>query len=185
MAKKPIPTPAELRQLLRYEPETGKLFWRERSANFFKSATRSLDGVAAHWNRRWAGREALTSADETGHLSGRVLGKGCYAHRVAWAIYYGEWPTDDIDHINQDPADNRIANLRDVARGDNQRNQRLRKTNKFGAHSVEQVGPSKWRARIKVGEKTICLGRFDRLEDAVSARKAAEAEYGYHPNHGT
>lgn len=184
MANKPLPTPAELRQLLRYEPETGKLFWLERPPHFFKSGARSVIGVAAHWNRRWAGKEALTSVDSTGHLSGNLLGKGCYAHRAAWALYYGEWPTGDIDHINQNPADNRIANLRNVARADNQRNQRLRKSNKCGAHSVEKVGPSKWRARIKVGEKTIYLGRFNRLEDAVAARKAAEAKYGYHPNHG-
>ena len=39
-------------------------------------------------------------------------------------------------------------------------------------------------AYITVDSHMKILGRFKSLEDAVAARKAAEAKYDYHPNHG-
>ena len=37
------------------------------------------------------------------------------AHTLVWALYYGHWPRQTIDHINLKKGDNRIANLRDVS----------------------------------------------------------------------
>lgn len=47
------------------------------------------------------------------------LGKKFLAHRLAWLLYYGDWPTGNIDHINRDRSDNRIENLRDVSQSVN------------------------------------------------------------------
>ena len=47
-----------------------------------------------------------------------------YAHRLAWLHFYGEWPADQIDHINGIRDDNRIVNLRDVSQQVNAQNQR-------------------------------------------------------------
>lgn len=185
MAAKTLPTPQYLRQLLRYEPESGKLFWRERPADLFKpDGYRTPEGCAANWNSRWAGKEAFTATNGPGHLHGRIDYKAYLAHRVVWAIHYGEAPKHEIDHINHNPADNRIENLRDVSHAENQRNHPLRKRNKSGTHGVAQLKCGKWYSRIKNGGKLIHLGYFDRLEDAVAARKAAEARLGYHANHG-
>ena len=186
MATKPLPTPQYLRQLLRYEPETGKLFWRERPANLFKpDGYRTPEGCAANWNSRWAGKEAFTANIGTGHLHGRIDYKAHLAHRVAWALHYGEWPKGEIDHINHDPADNRVENLRDVTHSENLKNQSLRRNNRSGVTGVklrQEGGP--WIANIKHAGKLIYLGKFDRFEDAVAARKEAEGRYGYHANHG-
>lgn len=186
MASKALPTPEELRQLLRYEPETGKLFWRERPASMFKATSyRTAEGCAANWNSRWAGKEALTAPLATGHLMGRIFRGPYYAHRVAWAIYYGEWPKGDVDHINHDPADNRITNLRDVSHAENQRNVSLRRNSRSGITGVVALPDGRWLAQIKHGGKMVQLGRFTCLNSAAAARRAAEARYGYHPNHGT
>lgn len=183
MAKKPNPTPDLLRQLLRYEPETGKLYWRERPSSLFQNLYRSAEGCAANWNSRWAGREALTCRMPNGHLQGRIDYGSFLAHRVAWAIYYGEWPEDHIDHINHDPADNRIENLRVVTHAENHRNLSRRADNSSGVTGVQRVG-NVWVASIKHGGKRIYLGRFSQLDEAAAVRKAAERRFGYHPNHG-
>ena len=64
------------------------------------------------------------------------MGVRLMAHRVAWAIYYGVWPTGMIDHINGDGLDNRICNLRDVTHKENARNSRRKATNKSGCSGV-------------------------------------------------
>ena len=51
-----------------------------------------------------------------------VLGRTYTAQRLAWYYVYGEWPSDDIDHINRNKLDNRLANLRCLSRSDNLRN---------------------------------------------------------------
>jgi hypothetical protein len=72
-------------------------------------------------------------AVEIGQIVGYVSKKDGYirfehrgelyvAHRVAWALYYGSWPEHTIDHINRDPSDNRIENLRDVPQAVNNTN---------------------------------------------------------------
>jgi len=119
-------TPERLRQLLDYDPETGKLTWKARDSSQF---TRSygLCGPrhqAAVWSAKNAGREAFTYTNEHGYRKGKVDRQVYAAHRVAWAIYYGEWPKQIIDHINGEKSDNRITNLRDVSNSVNMRNTR-------------------------------------------------------------
>lgn len=178
-----LPTPELLRQLLRYEPDTGKLYWRSRPVSFFKDRYRSAEGCAANWNSRWAGKEAFTARMRHGHLQGRVEYRAYLAHRVAWAIHYGEWPKGEIDHINHDAGDNRIANLRDVTHAQNMQNQSFRRNNSSGITGVIRMG-DKWVARLRHGGRFLYLGRFACVEDAVAARKAAEVRLGFHANHG-
>lgn len=106
-----------LRQLLRYEPETGKLYWLSRDVSLFhESATRTAAGTCKWWNGRFAGKEAFTATGVHGCRAGRIFGQAHYAHRVAWALHHGGWPTDEIDHQDGDRANNRISNLREVMR---------------------------------------------------------------------
>jgi hypothetical protein len=98
-------------------------------------------------------------------------------------MVYGDEP-QDIDHINGNRRDNRIANLRAVDRRENMRNARLRSNNTSGIVGVTfSRDRKKWVAQINDG-KVRSLGRFDKFEDAVEARKAAERRAGFHPNHG-
>lgn len=107
------------------------------------------------------------------------------SHRLAWFLYYGKWPENHIDHINQDGCDNRIVNLRDVSRSENLRNARRSKSNTSGVTGVfwHKVA-KKWHAQIVVKGVSIYLGLFEKIEDAAEARSEAEKKYGFHPNHG-
>lgn len=178
--------PAELRKLLRYEPETGKLYWLPRPAGMF-----ATQRAASTWNSRYANTEAFTASlpnsrdSETAYLQGNVLSKHHLAHRVIWAIVYGEWPKDQIDHINGDRADNRLKNLRQVSVVENGRNQKLRKSNNSGVMGVHWYGArNSWQVYIDINRKRVHVGYFTDFDAAVSARRAAEVKYGFHENHG-
>ena len=179
MADREIPTPETLRQLLRYEPESGKLFWRERPEQAFATPR-----AARTWNGRYAGKPAFTANDGHGYYCGAVNYRCFKAHRIAWAIYHGEWPPMHIDHLNGDRSDNRIENLRAVERVENQRNCKRHSTNTSGQMGVcWHARAGKWCAYIE-DEKRIHLGLFERKADAIAARKAAEVRCLYHENHG-
>lgn len=180
-----LPSIDTLRLLLRYEPETGRLFWRERPESMFADGGHSAAHCAAKWNTRYAGKEALTALRVHGYRHGSVLDKQQAAHRVVWALVYGKWPSQDIDHINGDPADNRIINLRLVTKAENMRNQKRYATNKSGATGVNWFKRDRtWQAKITVSGQQVHLGYFKNIDDAIAARKAAEARYGFHENHG-
>ena len=102
-------------------------------------------------------------------------------HRLIWLLAYGRWPTNDIDHINRIKTDNRIVNLREVTHAQNSQN-RLKNVNNTSGYSgvCWQKSRNKWHVKIGVQGKRIHVGRFDNLEDAVAARKAAEQKYFTH-----
>lgn len=96
----------------------------------------------------------------------------------------GEDPLE-IDHINGDPKDNRWANLRSVISAENAKNQKRRKDNTSGVCGVYWREDSrKWRAMIGHNGRLIRVGTFERKEDAIAARLAAQQKLDYHPNHG-
>ena len=174
------------RELLTYNPDTGKLFWKERPAKYFKNPKRYMKP----WNDRWAGKEALAHASlsrtkSIARLEGKVFSKTYKTHRIAWLIYYGEWPKNQIDHINQDPTDNRIENLRDVTQLENLKNQALRSNNKSGYIGVSfYKGKNKYGAELIINGVKKWLGYYDTVEEAVAARAVANINYNFHPNHG-
>lgn len=184
MAARADITPELCRQLLDYDPETGKLFWKARPRELFES-----DRIFRSWNTKWAGKEGFATVRESGRSGykcyiGGIFDKSHKAHRVAWAIYYGEWP-EHIDHINGDTLDNRICNLRSVSHRENMMNASLPSDNKSGRIGVcfnKKTG--KWLATIKINRRHKYLGDFTLKEDAIAAREAAERELGFHANHG-
>lgn len=99
-------------------------------------------------------------------------------------MVHGVWP-DFIDHINGDKADNRITNLRSIVKQENHRNMKRFSSSSTGVTGVTRHHQTnKWRAYITVNQKQLSLGCFERIDDAIAARKAAEAAHGFHPNHG-
>lgn len=170
MAKRQLPSPEVLRQLLSYAPETGKLFWKERPWE------------AKRWNTKNAGKEAFT-ADSRGYKTGRIHDSQYFAHRVIWKLTYGTEP-DEVDHINGDRSDNRLSNLRDVTCAANGRNKAIPKNNTTGHMGVYRGRRGKWRACIQSGGKQVSLGEYPTLEEAVAARDTAKLKFGYHENHG-
>lgn len=105
-------------------------------------------------------------------------GKEIYAHQIIWALYSGEWPELQIDHINRNKKDNRISNLRLATNAQNGRNLPIKKNNKSGHPGVSWDNiTNKWRATIKVNYKQKNLGRYTDYNEAVGVRVAAEKKY--------
>lgn len=177
-------SPELLRTLLRYEPETGKLFWLRRDVSLFRQGKIPAEQACRIWNTRYAEKEAFT-ANSRGYRVGGIFGRTYEAHRVIWVIVNGEWPTDKSDHENGVRNDNRIVNLRDVTTQENGKNSKLPISNTSGVIGVGwRPQRSKWRASIKAEGRSIHLGYFADFDSAVAARKSAEIKYGFHPNHG-
>lgn len=177
MADRQLPSPEVLRQLLRYEPETGKLFWKERGREWFSS-----DGGFKKWNTRYAGMEAFTSPSH-GYRAGSVFHHTQRAHRVIWSIVHGDLGDLTVDHINGNRSDNRIVNLRLVSHRENTKNCPL-KSNSNAGHFGVRKNRRRWIARITADGREVHLGSFKTFGDAVRARRQAEATYGFHENHG-
>lgn len=177
-------TAAQVRALLDYNPATGTLTWRERSPAEFTDGAYPAERSAAAWNAKFAGKPAGTVV-ANGYRYIRIKGRHYLAHRLAWLIVHGEWPADEIDHVNHDRDDNRLANLRAVDRPENRKNLTRLARNKSGTTGVHWYrSRNKWQSQITVRGMRKTLGYFDDLADAIAARKAAERKYGFHPNHG-
>ena len=167
------------RELLDYDPATGVLVWRHRSRDHF-SSLRSCNS----WNGKHSGNLAGT-VNNHGYFRVRLFGRNYGAHRIAWLITNGAWPAGQIDHINGITSDNRLVNLRCVTSQENGRNAKRKSNNTSGITGVYWRKPhGKWCAAICVGEKKKHLGYFTNIFDAACARKSAELEHGFHPNHG-
>ena len=163
---------------------TGEITWATRPAAMFSDGGHTKEHNAAAWNARHAGKAAC-KINRQGYLSCVVGANRFTAHRIIWATHYGSWPDGQIDHINHIRTDNRIENLRCVSHWENTRNKRLLSNNTSGVCGVVWHKRSgRWAAHIKIRGKQKYLGSFDDIKDARAARKAAEREYGFHPNHG-
>lgn len=148
-----------LKSLLRYEPDTGLIYWIAKGKGMIK--------------KKPAGTKLYS-----GYLGICIGPKRWQAHRIAWALHTGAWPKDQIDHINGIKTDNRACNLREATSSQNGKNLKLSKANKSGHKGVcfdKQTG--KWRATIKVEFKTINLGRYVDKDEAIQVRKDAEKLY--------
>lgn len=171
-------TQNQVKEILDYNPMTGIFTWKARP--------RSMFGTDVSW-RVWNAKHATTQAGTDGH-GYRII--SCFSkrfqmHRLAWLFMHGEWPAGCIDHINHDPSDNRIENLRVVSNDENQRNREISSNNTSGATGVRRHrGSSRWEARIGFEGKFIYLGIFLSKQKAIEARKKAETKFGFHKNHG-
>lgn len=159
---------------------SGRLFWRERPMDMFSS-----DAQMKRFNSVYLGKEAFAGRDAYGYKCGTIFYKTYKAHRVIWAMKYGEWPSLEIDHINGVPDDNRIENLRVVSTSINARNAKMRTHNTSGANGVNwSKSRGLWEARIAIAGKRRFLGAFANIDDAIAARKAAESGNRFTSRHG-
>jgi hypothetical protein len=145
-----------LKEVLHYNLETGRFVW------IAKTGKKVVVGNEAGYLR------------PDGRYMVSVDGKAYRTHRLAWFYVHGRWPKGQIDHINGDPFDNCIANLRDVTDGQNKQNlHKAKKHNKTGLLGVQPAN-KKFRARITVEGKVVYLGVFDTPEAAHQAYLAAK-----------
>lgn len=108
-----------------------------------------------------------------GYRKIRIDGHQFLAHRLAWVYVYGVWPAE-IDHVNGNRSDNRIANLRSVSHRDNQQNMRLPRSNNSSGYLGVHFDRGRWVAQIRSEGMRHRLGRFDTAEEASDAYLAAK-----------
>ncbi|MFM0130023.1 HNH endonuclease [Paraburkholderia sediminicola] len=144
---------AALRLVLRYDPLTGKLYWRVKPSGQVS-----------------VGDEA-GSIEASGHRRIGVFGEQILAHRIAFALYYGRWPASVLDHKDRNRDNNRIKNLREATNGRNRAN--ARGTSKSGYRGVTIEKNGKFRAEIRFEKKLHYLGVFDDPEEAAAVYQAA------------
>lgn len=162
-----------------YNPDTGSFTWRAREGG--DRATRS-------WNSRYALTECGT-IDSGGYRVIRIQhDRRTYrlkAHRVAWFIATGAIPDYEIDHINRIQSDNRICNLRDSKRSENQRNRSMARNNTSGVTGVHyNKKEGKWHALVRVDGKKLHVGYFSDLSAADEAIKDFRKKNGFTDDHG-
>ena len=152
----------------------GNLIWNHRPRDHFQS-----DQGFKMWNTNYAGKQA-GGLDAKGYRRVKIDGNLVKLHRLIWALAYGHWPRNFIDHINGNPSDNRLANLREATLQENAFNQKRQVNNTSGVKGVYfRKDREKWVSRITVDGKLKTLGFFLSKEEASQAYCAAAAEiYG-------
>jgi hypothetical protein len=154
-------TADRLRYLLTYEPVTGVFIRRVQLG-------------------RWKVGTVAGGVHPDGHRYIKIDGRLYAAHRLAWLYVHGEWPTQQIDHRNGQPDDNRLANLRLATNAENQHNVSSPRANNTSGHlGVTHHRRDGWRARITIAGRRRWLGAFPTAEEA-SARYL-EAKRELHP----
>lgn len=119
---------------------------------------------------KWRKGQIAGGANGQGYIEIKLQGKIYQAHRLAWALHYGEQPPEYIDHINRDPKDNRICNLRAATKSQNGANRVALSNNKHGVKGCYWVKKtSSWRAMCRVNKKIYNLGYYKDIEDAKNA----------------
>lgn len=153
-------TQQRLRELVRYDPDTGVLYREKVTGGKVKVG------------------DVVGSSHSEGYIECCIGTVKDYAHRFIWLYVYGHWPRGTIDHINRNRSDNRLCNLREATYTENNHNKSISKNNTSGCPGVywsERDG--KHRVQITIQRKNIYIGSFKCKEEAIAARKAAESKY--------
>lgn len=154
-------TQHRLKELFEYDPESGRLTNKTKRSNSMQ--------IGAE-----AGFE-----NGNGYRRVRLNGQQVYSHHVIWAMENGEWPSAEIDHIDGDPRNNRISNLRECDRFGNTQNTSKRAHSQQPYKGVHLNKNGRWVAKVVSNKVIYRLGAFDTAEQAHAAYcKAAATLHG-------
>ena len=163
---RPLPSYEELNKRWRYDPDTGKFYWKIKPIFSTIEIGDEAGGISGGRNGKYWRLS----------LKGRVL----LAHRIAWLLHYGEDPGNlVVDHINGDGLDNRICNLRLATTRENCQNRKTNTNNTTGHRGVYLSGlvGKPYIARIYHGYRSKVIGYFQTVEEAAEAVQAARRKY--------
>lgn len=148
-----------LQSILDYNKDTGIFTWLK-----FRASNKVKPGdIAGTVNKR-----------KYRYIS--INNKDYKAHRLAWLYVYGTWPKNNIDHINGDPSDNRIENLRDVTQVVNAKNMIMHRNGKLLGTSFHKP-TNKWRSFIMLNKKFKHLGLYNTQQEAHEAYLREASKY--------
>jgi hypothetical protein len=152
-----------VRSRLQYDPETGVFIWKPKAA------------ANKIWNMRYAGEIAGTINNQ-GYRRISIGREGYMAGRLAWLIVHGEWPENEIDHINRKRDDDRLVNLRDVTHTDNQNNRSNNNGLPEGVHW--STGSAKYIAKITKGVPVFGMTYLGQYGDPIIAGDVVQEGIG-------
>lgn len=141
-------TVEELQNQLHYDPFAGVFYWLKNKTGGWKA------GLAVGYK----------ASSKKKYIPVTYRGKHYLAHRLAWALYHGEWPSGQIDHIDGNPFNNRIDNLRIVSARENMMNQKKHRDGRlYGAHKRPN---GRYTSLVRINNKLVCLGTYDTAKEA-------------------
>lgn len=148
-----------IKEYFGYSPEHGRLFWIKRPAK--PTSVGSLAGTIGNNGYRYINFKRRKYLE----------------HRLVWVFCHGDWPKNDIDHINGDKQDNRIENLRDVTHSVNRQNNRQARSDSLtGVLGVSRTKNNQFSAQIYLQGKRKVLGYFSTPEAAHEAYLTAKRQ---------
>lgn len=158
-----------LLELVNYDPDTGLFTNRVRRSNVSPIG------------------KILGTKNSSGHLVAQIDKKIYLLHRLAWFYYYKEWPKNILDHIDRNPENNRIHNLREATKITNSYNSKLRKDNTSGIKGVYfDKRRNLFYSQIVANKQKTFLGYFKTKEEAAKAyTDAARLAHGEFINEDT
>ena len=143
------PTIEELREYLDYAPETGVLTWKKRPGFRVQQGAPTCSGL-----------------NSKGYKQVQFRGTKFEAHRVAFALHHGHWPTPCCDHIDGNRLNNRADNLRECSASENQHNKGVSRNNTTGVKGVRRASGG-YSAKVEISRRAHTKW-FRRLEDAAA-----------------
>lgn len=158
-------TQARLKELLKYDPETGE-FTRIKRTGRSKPVG-----------------EVIKTPHNAGYVTAAIDGSEYLQHRLVWLYVHGCFPPDDIDHRDGDRANNRLANLRLADRSQNLQNKAMQSNNTSGHIGVSwRSNRSRWVAQIRALGVNRYLGSYKTPEEARAAYlRAKETAHPFQP----
>jgi hypothetical protein len=137
------PNEDEFKKWLSYIPHTGTFIW--------------ISG-------RYKGLEAGFVRND-GYVQIKFKNRPYLAHRLAWLLMTGNWPTLFIDHLNHDKSDNSFVNLREVTKSENCQNVKRKGTRQKNG---------RYDARIMADGVSKYLGSYETEDEAKAAYLTAK-----------
>lgn len=150
-------TLADVAKRIAYDRDTGALTWIARPSPNTPVGTK------------------ITCRKNNGYICVCINNKQYLAHRIAWLLATGRWPTQFIDHINRDKSDNRFVNLRECSKRQNAGNRKIARNNTSGIRGVTQTPHGTWKVQA-AGPKRY-LGSFKTKEEAIAVHDEAATKY--------
>ncbi len=155
MTKYPALSREFLEDVLALDRDAGKLFWLSPSK----------------YHSEKTGQEAgCARKNSNGKTYWHVKINGL-AYRRSYLVYCmttDKWPAECIDHIDGNSLNDRPSNLREATVMQNAWNHKGRRKNTDLPMGIRRMPSNKYQARIACNKKTIYLGCFDSVEEAVN-----------------